>query len=315
MGSATGMELIRGFHNFRPRHRGCVATIGAFDGVHRGHQAVLRQLIDKSREYGLPSTVVLFEPLPREFLAPDAAPPRLMSFREKFEAIRDLGIDRVVRIRFNDALRNMSADEFITSLFVKNLGAKYIVVGDDLRFGRDRSGDFDLLRKYGARDGFDVMDTATLLHEGERVSSTRIREVLGQGDFALAEHLLGRPYSIAGRVIVGQQLGRTIGAPTANIQLRRLRSPLSGVFAVQVAGVSDSLLPAVANVGVRPTVGDLSKAILEVHLLDFEGDLYRRNIRVLFREKLRNEIKFDGIDALSEQISRDIAQARRFFSL
>lgn len=315
MGSATGMELIRGFHNFRPRHRGCVATIGAFDGVHRGHQAVLRQLIDKSREYGLPSTVVLFEPLPREFLAPDAAPPRLMSFREKFEAIRDLGIDRVVRIRFNHALRNMSADEFITSLFVKNLGAKYIVVGDDLRFGRDRSGDFDLLRKYGARDGFDVMDTATLLHEGERVSSTRIREVLGQGDFALAEHLLGRPYSIAGRVIVGQQLGRTIGAPTANIQLRRLRSPLSGVFAVQVAGVSDSLLPAVANVGVRPTVGDLSKAILEVHLLDFEGDLYRRNIRVLFREKLRNEIKFDGIDALSEQISRDIAQARRFFSL
>ncbi|MAK45127.1 MAG: bifunctional riboflavin kinase/FMN adenylyltransferase [Spongiibacter sp.] len=309
------MELIRGFHNFRPRHRGCVATIGAFDGVHRGHQAVLRQLIDKSREYGLPSTVVLFEPLPREFLAPDAAPPRLMSFREKFEAIRDLGIDRVVRIRFNNALRNMSADEFITSLFVKNLGAKYIVVGDDLRFGRDRSGDFDLLRKYGARDGFDVMDTATLLHEGERVSSTRIREVLGQGDFALAEHLLGRPYSIAGRVIVGQQLGRTIGAPTANIQLRRLRSPLSGVFAVQVAGVSDSLLPAVANVGVRPTVGDLSKAILEVHLLDFEGDLYRRNIRVLFREKLRNEIKFDGIDALSEQISRDIAQARRFFSL
>ena len=309
------MELIRGFHNFRPRHRGCVATIGAFDGVHRGHQAVLRQLIDKSREYGLPSTVVLFEPLPREFLAPDAAPPRLMSFREKFEAIRDLGIDRVVRIRFNDALRNMSADEFITSLFVKNLGAKYIVVGDDLRFGRDRSGDFDLLRKYGARDGFDVMDTATLLHEGERVSSTRIREVLGQGDFALAEHLLGRPYSIAGRVIVGQQLGRTIGAPTANIQLRRLRSPLSGVFAVQVAGVSDSLLPAVANVGVRPTVGDLSKAILEVHLLDFDGDLYRRNIRVLFREKLRNEIKFDGIDALSEQISRDIAQARRFFSL
>ncbi|WP_372878504.1 bifunctional riboflavin kinase/FAD synthetase [Spongiibacter marinus] len=315
MGSATGMELIRGFHNFRPRHRGCVATIGAFDGVHRGHQAVLRQLIDKSREYGLPSTVVLFEPLPREFLAPDAAPPRLMSFREKFEAIRDMGIDRVVRIRFNNALRNMSADEFITSLFVKNLGAKYIVVGDDLRFGRDRSGDFDLLRKYGARDGFDVMDTATLLHEGERVSSTRIREVLGQGDFALAEHLLGRPYSIAGRVIVGQQLGRTIGAPTANIQLRRLRSPLSGVFAVQVAGVSDSLLPAVANVGVRPTVGDLSKAILEVHLLDFEGDLYRRNIRVLFREKLRNEIKFDGIDALSEQISRDIAQARRFFSL
>lgn len=315
MGSATGMELIRGFHNFRPRHRGCVATIGAFDGVHRGHQAVLRQLLEKSREYGLPSTVVVFEPLPREFLSPDAAPPRLMSFREKFEAIRELGIDRVVRIRFTDSLRNMSADEFITTLFVKNLGAKYIVVGDDLRFGRDRSGDFDLLRKFGARDGFDVMDTATLQYDGERVSSTRIREVLGQGDFALAERLLGRPYSIAGRVIVGQQLGRTIGAPTANIQLRRLRSPLSGVFAVQVAGVGDELLPAVANVGVRPTVGDLKKAILEVHVLNFDGDLYRRNIRVLFREKLRNEIKFDSLDALREQIARDIEQARNYFSL
>ncbi|WP_372864526.1 bifunctional riboflavin kinase/FAD synthetase [Spongiibacter sp.] len=315
MGSATGMELIRGFHNFRLRHRGCVATIGAFDGVHRGHQAVLRQLLEKSREYGLPSTVVVFEPLPREFLSPDAAPPRLMSFREKFEAIRELGIDRVVRIRFTDSLRNMSADEFITTLFVKNLGAKYIVVGDDLRFGRDRSGDFDLLRKFGARDGFDVMDTATLQYDGERVSSTRIREVLGQGDFALAERLLGRPYSIAGRVIVGQQLGRTIGAPTANIQLRRLRSPLSGVFAVQVAGVGDELLPAVANVGVRPTVGDLKKAILEVHVLNFNGDLYRRNIRVLFREKLRNEIKFDSLDALREQIARDIEQARNYFSL
>jgi len=315
MGTAEGMELIRGFHNFRPRHGGCVATIGAFDGVHRGHQAVLRQLVEKSREYGLPSTVVLFEPLPREYFAPDSAPPRLMSFREKFEAIRELGIDRVVRIRFTPALRNMSADEFINTLFVKNLGAKYIVVGDDLRFGRDRSGDFDLLRKAGARDGFDVIDTATLQYDGERVSSTRIREVLAAGDFALAEALLGRPYSISGRVIVGQQLGRTIGAPTANLQLRRLRSPLAGVFAVEVEGVEAQPLPGVANVGVRPTVGDLSKAILEVHLLNFNGDLYRRNIRVLFREKLRNEIKFDSIDALREQIARDIDQARDYFSL
>lgn len=309
------MELIRGFHNFRPHHRGCVATIGAFDGVHLGHQAVLRELVKKAKEYGLPSAVVFFEPLPREFLAPDEAPPRLTSFREKFQLISSLGVDRVVRIKFTESLRNMSADEFITTLFVKNLGAKYIVVGDDLRFGRNRSGDFELLRKFGRRDGFEVTDTQTLELGGERISSTRIREVLANSDFALAERLLGRPYSMSGRVIVGQQLGRTIGAPTVNIQLRRPKSPLSGVYAVEVEGVSGKPWPGVANIGVRPTIGDLNKAILEVHLLDFHGDLYRRNLRVIFRNKLRNEIKFDGVDALRAQIARDIEQARQIFSL
>ncbi len=309
------MELIRGFHNFRPHHRGCVATIGAFDGVHLGHQAVLRELVKKSKEYGLPSAVVFFEPLPREFLAPDLAPPRLTSFREKFQLIRSLGVDRVVRIKFTDSLRNMSADEFINTLFVKNLGAKYIVVGDDLRFGRNRSGDFELLRKFGRRDGFEVTDTQTLELGGERISSTRIREVLANSDFALAERLLGRPYSMSGRVIVGQQLGRTIGAPTANIQLRRPTSPLAGVYAVEVDGVADKPVPGVANIGVRPTIGDLNKAIMEVHLLNFNGDLYRRNLRVVFRAKLRNEIKFDGVDALRAQIARDIEQAKQIFSI
>lgn len=308
------MELIRGFHNFRPRHRGCVATIGAFDGVHRGHQAVLRQLVAKGAELGLPATVVLFEPLPREYFAPDNAPPRLMSFREKFEAMRELGIDRVVRIRFTESLRNLTADEFINKLFVACLGVKYIVVGDDLRFGRDRSGDFGLLRRHGQRHGFEVVDTETLACEGERVSSTRIREVLGQSDFELAERLLGRPYSISGRVIVGQQLGRTINAPTANLQLRRIRAPLQGVFAVEVLGVGDKPLPAVANVGMRPTIGDLNKAILEVHILDFEGNIYRHNIGVVFRKKLRNEIKFDNFEELVAQIRRDIATAREFFA-
>ncbi|NKI18825.1 bifunctional riboflavin kinase/FAD synthetase [Spongiibacter sp. KMU-166] len=309
------MELIRGFHNFRPHHRGCVATIGAFDGVHLGHQAVLRELVKKSKEYGLPSAVVFFEPLPREFLAPDLAPPRLTSFREKFQLIRSLGVDRVVRIKFTDSLRNMSADEFINTLFVKNLGAKYIVVGDDLRFGRNRSGDFELLRKFGRRDGFEVTDTQTLELGGERISSTRIREVLANSDFVLAERLLGRPYSMSGRVIVGQQLGRTIGAPTANIQLRRPTSPLAGVYAVEVDGVADKPVPGVANIGVRPTIGDLNKAIMEVHLLNFNGDLYRRNLRVVFRAKLRNEIKFDGVDALRAQIARDIEQAKQIFSI
>ncbi|MBD2858711.1 bifunctional riboflavin kinase/FAD synthetase [Spongiibacter sp. KMU-158] len=308
------MELIRGFHSFRPQHRNCVATIGAFDGVHLGHQAVLRQLVAKGRELGLPSTVVLFEPLPREYFSPNEAPPRLMSFREKFEAIAELGVDRVVRIRFTESLRNLSAEEFISKLFVDGLGAKFIVVGDDLRFGRDRSGDFELLRRHGKSNGFEVVDTATLLNGGERVSSTRIRQVLGESDFALAETLLGRPYSISGRVIVGQQLGRTINAPTANIQLRRLRSPLQGVFACEVEGLGDKPRPAVANVGVRPTIGDLSKAILEVHILDFSGDIYRRNLRVVFRKKLRSEIKFDSFDELRQQIQRDIQTARDYFA-
>ena len=309
------MELIRGFKHFRPEHRGCVATIGAFDGVHLGHQAVLRQLIAKGKEMGLPSTVVLFEPLPREFFSPNDAPARLMSFREKFDALRELGIDRVLRIRFTPDFRDLTASEFIHTLFVAGLGVKYIVVGDDLRFGRNRSGDFGLLRKFGNVNGFEVVDTSTLQFAGERVSSTRIREVLAGADFALAERLLGRRYSISGRVIVGQQLGRTIGTPTANVELHRLRSPLSGVFAVEVYGAAEGMCPGVANVGVRPTIGDLSKAILEVHLLDFNQNIYGRKIRVVFRKKLREEAKFDGLDALQAQISNDVEQARSFFDL
>ncbi|MBB5188046.1 MULTISPECIES: bifunctional riboflavin kinase/FAD synthetase [Zhongshania] len=309
------MELIRGFKHFRPEHRGCVATIGAFDGVHLGHQAVLRQLIAKGKEMGLPSTVVLFEPLPREFFSPNDAPARLMSFREKFDALRELGIDRVLRIRFTPDFRDLTASEFIHTLFVAGLGVKYIVVGDDLRFGRNRSGDFGLLRKFGNVNGFEVVDTSTLQFAGERVSSTRIREVLADADFALAERLLGRRYSISGRVIVGQQLGRTIGTPTANMELHRLRSPLSGVFAVEVYGAAEGMCPGVANVGVRPTIGDLSKAILEVHLLDFNQNIYGRKIRVVFRKKLREEAKFDGLDALQAQIANDVEQARSFFDL
>jgi riboflavin kinase/FMN adenylyltransferase len=309
------MDLIRGFEHFRPHHRGCVATIGAFDGVHLGHQAVLRQLIAKGREMGLPATVVLFEPLPREYFSPNDAPARLMSFREKFIALRDMGIDRVLRIRFTAAFRDMTANEFIRKLFVDGLGVKYVVVGDDLRFGRNRSGDFDLLRRVGMVHGFEVVDTQTLQVSEERVSSTRVREVLAESDFSLAERLLGRPYSIAGRVMVGQQLGRTIGAPTANMELHRLRSPLSGVFAVEVHGADEVMRPGVANVGVRPTIGDLSKAILEVHLLNFNNNIYGRNLRVVFRKKLRNEVKFDDLDALKAQIGRDVEQARHYFDL
>ena len=267
------MELIRGLHNLRPRHRGCVATIGAFDGVHHGHRKVLQQLIDKGRELGLPTVVVVFEPLPREYFAPRQAPARLMSFREKFQAFRELGIDRVLRIRFTPTFREMGANEFIKRVFVDGLGVRYLVVGDDLRFGRNRGGDFQVLKRAGEKYGYGVDDTSTLLVGEDRVSSTRIREALELADFDQAEALLGRPYSIAGRVIIGNQLGRQINVPTANLQLRRIRSVLSGVYAVEIEGLGEGRLFGVANVGTRPTVGDLIEAILEVHIFDFNEDI------------------------------------------
>ncbi len=309
------MELIRGLHSFRPRHRGCVATIGAFDGVHLGHQAVLRQLQDKATALGLATTVVVFEPLPREYFSPHDAPARLMSFREKFNALAELGIDRLLRIRFDPALTQLGPREFAKMVFIDGLGARCIVVGDDMRFGRDRSGDVNLLRQIGRDAGFEVVDTDTHEIDGERVSSTRLREVLGQADFGMAERLLGRPYSISGRVVYGNQLGRELGTPTANLQLHRLRSPLRGVFAVEVFGIAGEPVAAVANVGTRPTVDNLPRAILETHLLDWSGNLYHRKLKVVFRKKLREEIKFDGLDALKAQIARDIEATRTFFGL
>lgn len=307
------MELIRGLHNLRPRHRGCVATIGAFDGVHLGHQAVLRGLIEKGRELGLPVAVVLFEPLPREFFAPLQAPPRLLSFQEKVGALRELGVDRVLRIRFDASLSEMGADEFVRRVFFEGLGARYIVVGDDLHFGKNRAGDFAFLQAAGARLGFEVAATASVTIDGERVSSTRIRAALEVADFATAERLLGRPYSITGRVVMGQQLGRQLGTPTANIHLRRIRAPLAGVYAVEIRGAGPAVLYGVANVGTRPTIGDLIKAILEVHIFDFSGDIYHRNITVTFRRKLRDECKFESLDALKQRIQRDIEEGRAYF--
>lgn len=307
------MELVRGLHNLRPRHRGCVATIGAFDGVHHGHRAVIAHLLEKSEELQLPATVIVFEPLPREYLAPAEAPARLMSFREKFRDLKALGIDRVLRIKFDESLRNMPAGAFIEDVLVVGLGVKYIVVGDDLRFGRDRQGDYHLIKAYGEQSGYEVMHTDTLGLDGERVSSTRIREALEAADFELVEELLGRPYSISGKVIYGQQYGRQIGVPTANLELHRFRAPLAGVYAVEVIGLSPDVLYGVANVGTRPTVGDLTKAILEVHLLNFDRDIYGRTIEVVFRHKIRDERKFDSLDDLQANINADIETGRQFF--
>jgi riboflavin kinase/FMN adenylyltransferase len=306
------MELIRGLHNLRPRHQGCVTTIGAFDGVHFGHQAVLQQLIDKGKALGLPTAVVVFEPLPREYFAPKQAPARLMSFSEKFLAFKALGIDRVLRVPFTPTFREMGAKEFIHRVFVEGLGAQHIIVGDDLRFGRNRGGNFDLLAAEGVIHGFDVVATDTLIIRGERVSSTRIRKALEDSDFELAEALLGKSYSIAGRVVFGQQLGRQLDAPTANVKLRRIRAPMSGVYAVEVM-IDQRCLTGVANVGTRPTVDDSLQAILEVHLLDFNDNIYGKKIKVTFRKKIRNEQKFDSVDELKKQIHKDIETGRQFF--
>ncbi|MEZ5572006.1 MAG: bifunctional riboflavin kinase/FAD synthetase [Halioglobus sp.] len=307
------MELIRGLHNLRPRHHGCVATIGAFDGVHLGHQAVIRHLLEKSAEFRSPSLIIVFEPLPREYFAPLQAPARIMSFWEKCRALEALGVDRLLRIRFNEQFRGMSAQSFVDDIFVTGLGVRYVVLGDDFRFGADRQGDFEFIRKQGLRYGFDAVSTPTFEIHGERVSSTRIREALQEADFATAQALLGRPYSISGRVIYGRQLGSVIGTPTANLELRRLRSPLAGVYTVEVSGGGLFSAPGVANVGVRPSVNDSIKANLEVHILDHKVNLYGRHIQVTFRHKLRDEMKFGSVQELQENIARDIEQARAWF--
>ena len=309
------MELIRGLHNVRPRHHGCVATIGAFDGVHLGHQAVIANLLKRAAALDLPSTVIVFEPLPREYLTPMDAPARIMSFAEKYRALEALGVDRLLRIRFNEGLRSMSAQQFVDDVFVAALGVKFVVLGDDFRFGADRQGDVEFVRQQGERYGYSAGPTPTFTIDGERVSSTRIRQALERGDFTTAEALLGRPYSISGRVIYGKQLGRGMGVPTANLELRRLRSPLSGVFAVNVMGAEmDESLAGVANVGVRPTVNDSIKANLEVHLLDCDANLYGKRIEVIFRHKLREEMKFDSIEQLKNNIERDIENTRVWFA-
>lgn len=308
------MELIRGLHNLRPAHRGCVATIGAFDGVHIGHQAVIGHLLEKSAEFDLPAAIIVFEPLPREYFSPVQAPARIMSFWEKCRELETLGVDRVLRIRFNEQFRRMSAQQFVDDVFVAGLGVRYVVLGDDFRFGSDRQGDYKFIQQQGKRYGYDAGPTPTRLIDGERVSSTRIREALENANFAEAEGLLGRPYSISGKVIYGRQLGRTIGTPTANLELRRLRAPLSGVYVVEVSGAGLEAAKGVANVGVRPTVDDSIKANLEVHLLDREIGLYGQHIEVTFRHKLREEQKFGSVQELKDNIARDIENTRAWFS-
>lgn len=309
------MRVIRGLHNLKASHRGCVATIGNFDGVHLGHRAVFQRLLNKGRDLGLPGTVITFEPQALEYFAPDTAPARLTRLREKLAALAGFGIGQVVLLEFGPKIAGLGAREFVLELLVDGLGVRHLLVGDDFRFGRGRTGDFSLLEEMGAKHGFAVEDLHTITHADERVSSTRIREALSRGDLDLARHLLGRPYRICGRIGHGDKRGRTIGFPTANINLHRRVSPLRGVYAVTVDGVADRTWPGVANIGVRPTVGGEPRYLLEVNLFDFAGDLYGRHAEVEFQLKLRDEKKFDSFDELKTQIRRDVAAARLYLGL
>ncbi|NGP52346.1 bifunctional riboflavin kinase/FAD synthetase [Thioalkalivibrio sp. XN8] len=304
------MELIRGKYNLRPGHRGSAVTIGNFDGLHLGHRAVLAGLTGAARERGLPAVVMSFEPTAREYFMGAAAPPRLMRFREKCQALAALGIDRLFCARFDAAMAALPPEDFIRDYLVEGLGTRYLVIGDDFRFGRDRAGNFATLQEAGRQHGFEVADTPTRTIDGLRVSSTAVRAALAAGDLGLAKRLLGRHFGMSGRVVEGDRRGRRIGFPTANLRPGRRVLPVTGVFAVLVRGLADRPWPAVANLGVRPTVGG-SEPLLEVHLFEFSGDLYGRRIMVDFVARLRDERRFENLDALVAQMQRDAEQARR----
>ncbi len=304
------MELVRGLHNLRPEHRGSVATIGGFDGVHRGHQALLAALRRRADELQLPATVISFEPSPREFFMGKAAPARLQRFREKFAALAVYGVDRFVCLRFNEALRSLTPTQFVERIICAALDVRWLVVGHDFQFGRGREGCVADLRELGQRHGFGVDEFAPHVVGAQRVSSTLIREALATGDLSRAAELLGRPYSISGRVVHGQKLGRSLGFPTANLRLQRRVIPLNGVFAVRTTGAGLQAAPSVANLGTRPVVNGV-EPLLEVHVFDYDGNLYGQQLQVEFMARLRDELWFPSLDALVIQMHQDAAQARR----
>jgi len=289
-------------------------TIGNFDGVHLGHQAMLSELVRAARGLGLPACVLTFEPHPREFFAPDQAPVRLTSLREKIELLAARGIDRLHVCRFNYELAQVSAPQFIERVLVEGLGVRWLLVGDDFRFGARRAGNFVTLARAAPRFGFEVKAMESVILDGERVSSTAVRTALAAGDLARAARLLGRPYSISGRVVRGDGLGRKLGFPTANVQMKHNRPPLTGIFAVEVSGATDRVLRGAASLGVRPTVTERGRPVLEVHLLNFDGELYGEHLRVDFLHKLRDEEKYADLATLTRQIALDVENVSSYFA-
>jgi riboflavin kinase/FMN adenylyltransferase len=307
------MELVRGLHNISRRHQGCVLTVGNYDGVHLGHQQMIGALKARAAQFRCAATVLVFEPSSKEFIDPDGAPPRLTRWREKFLALAALGVGRLVTLHFDECMRAMTPRSFVDELIVEKLGTRHLVVGDDFRYGSNAGGTIETLRAAGHEHGFGVEQIAPFVFDGVRVSSTAVRERLELADYPGAARLLGRPYRMLGRVVPGRRLGRTLGFPTANLRLMRRKSPVWGISAVWTYGIDSRPLPGVASLGTRPTVNG-TEPLLEVHVFDFCGDLYGRAIEVEFVAKLRDEVKFDSLDAMTAQMQVDARQAREFLS-
>jgi len=309
------MHLIRGLNQLRPFTDGCVLTIGNFDGIHIGHRFVINKLAEKGALYGLPVVVMVFEPQPLEFFLKGNVPSRLTRLREKVIHFNELPVDDLLIVRFNQQLANLDPDYFIQKILVQQLNVKYLVVGDDFHFGKARRGNFALLQEAGKQYGFDVTDMASYSIKGARVSSTLIRDALNEGDLATAEVMLGRAYSVCGRVVQGEKLGRKIGFPTANVQMLRKNTAIEGVFAVIMTGIGEQAIKGVANVGTRPTVNGGSRVLLETHLFDFDQDIYGKYVEVHFKHKIRSEIRFQSLDDLKQQIQLDTAQAKTLLQI
>ena len=313
------MELIRSLHNLRDHHQKCVATIGNFDGIHLGHQAIISQLKEIAGKHDLPTVIITFEPQPQEYFSPGNAPARLTRLREKIEEMERLSVDRLICLRFNSELASLSPRDFVKRLLIEGLDIRHLVVGDDFRFGKDRQGNYATLEKMADEFGYQLEHTNTCSFAGERISSTRIRQALANDDLNLARELLGRDYAISGRVVHGDKRGKSLGFPTANMELHRLHSPVAGVYVTRVhimrrrQGADETIHPAVTSVGTRPMF-DGEGMRLETHILDFNESLYAKHIRVVFLKKLRAEDNFSNVDDLIKAIATDIENARQYFS-
>ena len=304
------MQIIRGINQLQTFTQGCVLTIGNFDGVHTGHSVVINKLAEKGELLGLPVVVMVFEPQPLEFFLKDNAPSRLTRLREKILHIKHLPVDYFLVSSFNQQFANLDPEYFIQEILVQRLNVKYLVVGDDFHFGKARCGNFSLLQVAGEQYSFKVTDTASYAVKGSRVSSTLIRDALSNGHLAEAKSLLGRDYSVCGRVVHGDKLGRKIGFPTANVQMHRKNTPIQGVFAVSMTGIGEQPVFGVANVGTKPTVNGKAKVLLEPHLFDFDQDIYGKYVEVHFKYKIRSEMRFQSVEDLKQQIQLDTAQAK-----
>ena len=308
------MQLIRGLSHLEPFKNGCVLSIGNFDGLHLGHRAVIRKLVERGKVLGLPVVIMFFEPQPLEYFLGDNAPSRLMRLREKVIEMAKLPVDNLLIVRFNQNFANRDAEQFIEHILINTLNVKHLVIGDDFHFGKARRGNFAMLKEKGTLNGFTVEDTGSFQLGGLRISSTLIRDALVAGDLKRAEKLLGHCYSVCGRIAHGDKLGRTIGYPTANIRMHRKNTPVNGVFAVTMTGIDGLEFEGVANVGTRPTLDGGSKVILETYLFDFNKEIYGRYVEVHFHQKIRDESRFHSLEELKAQIVKDVAETKKIFA-